>query len=176
MLKIRKIAIAILLFLPLATAADEPTIKVYFSPHGGVSTAIINEISNAKASIEIQAYEFSSTSIASALVDAKNRGVAVFVILDRKNSTAIFSKGSYLQKQDIPVRADGVHAIMHDKTIIIDDYVVITGSYNFTDSAENANSENVVIIHDQSTAKKYLDNWKIHRDHSSPLPQPKPKR
>lgn len=166
-----------LIFLSLLSVAtcEEPSIEIYFSPHGGCTAAIIKEINSAKSSVEVQAYELSSTTISAALVNAAKRSVSVYVILDMKNSTAFFSKGDYLQKQGIPVRADGKHAIMHDKIIIIDDSTVITGSFNFTDSAENSNAENLIIVHDQATAKKYLDNWKTHLQHSSILPTPRQK-
>jgi|GEM_PF-6303100 len=62
---------------------EVPLAQVYFSPHGGATQAIINEISNAKTEILVQAYSFTSTPIAKALVDAHRPGVNVEAILDK---------------------------------------------------------------------------------------------
>ena len=59
-----------------------PPVQVYFSPNGGCTDAIIKEIDNAKSQIPVQAYSFTSTPIAKALLEAHKRGVKVEVILD----------------------------------------------------------------------------------------------
>ncbi len=52
---------------------------------------------------------------------------------------------------------------MHHKTIIIDDAVVITGSYNFTKSAEQSNDENLLIINSPSLAAQMIAEYKLVR-------------
>ena len=47
--------------------------------------------------------------------------------------------------------------------MIIDERIVVTGSYNFTKSAEVRNAENMLIIDDRALAARYLDNWQRHR-------------
>ncbi len=66
----------------------------------------------------------------------------------------------------IPVRIDDKHAIAHNKVIIIDGEVVITGSFNCTKSAEQSNAENLLIIRDKALAQKYTKNWEAHAQHS----------
>ena len=50
--------------------------------------------------------------------------------------------------------------------MIIDGKTVITGSFNFTKSAEENNAENLLIIHSRDLADKYAANWQAHADHS----------
>jgi phosphatidylserine/phosphatidylglycerophosphate/cardiolipin synthase-like enzyme len=154
-----------LLFFQLARA-DSPKIEVYFSPQGGCTAAIIDQISNAQKSIHVQAYSFTSRPIAKALIEANQRGVTVIAILDRSNSKAGYSEAPFLQGGHISVRLDRAHAIAHDKVMIIDDATVITGSFNFTTNAEYHNAENLLIIHDTAIAEKYEQNWQKHFSHS----------
>ena len=73
---------------------------------------------------------------------------------------------SFFLDQGIPVRIDVVHAIAHNKIMIIDGENVITGSFNFTKAAEEKNAENLLVIHDKRSAERYIRNWKEHERHS----------
>ena len=64
------------------------------------------------------------------------------------------------------VTVDAAHAIAHNKVMIIDGVIVVTGSFNFTKAAEEKNAENLLIIRDPGLAKLYMDNWDQHRVHS----------
>ncbi|AIL13856.1 hypothetical protein IM40_10855 (plasmid) [Candidatus Paracaedimonas acanthamoebae] len=50
--------------------------------------------------------------------------------------------------------------IAHNKIMIIDNDIVLSGSYNWTNAAETRNAENLLIIKDQSTVQIYIINWK----------------
>jgi phosphatidylserine/phosphatidylglycerophosphate/cardiolipin synthase-like enzyme len=75
--------------------ADEG-IAVYFSPKGGWTEAIVEQIGKARASIDVQAYSFTSTDIAKALADAEVRGVKVRAILDKTATGEHYTGGTYL--------------------------------------------------------------------------------
>ena len=143
-------------------------VQVYFSPSGGCTDAIIKEIDNAKSEILVQAYSFTSTPLAKALLDAHKRGLKVEVILDKSQKTQNYSSATFLANNRIPTFIDSVHAIAHNKIMIIDGKTVITGSFNFTKAAESKNAENLLIINSPEIAKLYIDNWKNHKDHSEP--------
>jgi phosphatidylserine/phosphatidylglycerophosphate/cardiolipin synthase-like enzyme len=149
------------------TATPSPTWHVYFSPGGEATTAIRQALDNAKSTVLVQAYSFTSTPIAEALVRAHKRGVNVQVILDKSQKTQKYSSADFLVNSGIPTRIDAAHAIAHNKVIIIDAYVVITGSFNFTKAAEERNAENLLIIRSKELASHYIDNWRLHRSHSS---------
>lgn len=130
-----------------------------FTPPSGCGAVIANQISKAQESIHVQAYGFTSGEIAKALINAHHRGVKVKVLLDKSNIGAKYSKMRDLRKADIEVLIDEVSGIAHNKIIIIDGSAVITGSFNFTTSADIRNTENVIIVQNKPLAQKYLQNW-----------------
>ncbi len=167
-----KAVILSLLFLvsisPLALGADltPGNTKIYFSPNGGCTEAIIKEIDQAKTDIFIQAYFFTSSPIAKALLAAHKRGVKVEAILDKSQKTEKYSAATFLVNSKIPTFIDSRHAIAHNKIMILDKKTVITGSFNFTKAAEEKNAENLQVIKNKEIASIYLDNWGKHREHS----------
>ena len=73
-----------------------------------------------------------------------------------------------LVEAGIPVKIDAAHAIAHNKVMVIDDEMVITGSFNFTKSAEERNAENLLVIKNKALAEQYKENWSKHSSHSQP--------
>jgi phosphatidylserine/phosphatidylglycerophosphate/cardiolipin synthase-like enzyme len=164
--------ISFLLFaLPLNSPAantpiDNISAKVYFSPMGGCTDAIVQEISRARQEILVQAYSFTSKEIAKALVAAHNRGVRTVIILDKSNASKRYSAADFTYNMRIPTFIDAQHSIAHNKVLIIDKETVITGSFNFTMAAEEKNAENLLILRSKELAKRYIDNWNRHKLHS----------
>ena len=149
------------------------TIEVFFSPDGGCTDTIVRELGLAKSSIRIQAYSFTSTPIAKAIIDAKKRGVKVEAVLDKSNRTDKYSGATFLKNQGCDVLIDAKHAIAHNKIMIIDEKVIITGSFNFSKAAETSNAENLLVIRDQPRlVEKYLANFRLHQQHSEPYQGP----
>ena len=142
--------------------------QVYFSPNGGAQDAVVREINNAKKSIFVQAYSFTNQPIAKALVEAQRRGVDVFMILDKSNRTTKYSAADFTDHFGVDTYIDDKHAIAHNKIMIIDKEIVITGSYNFTKAAENSNAENLLVIRSPVLADVYFGNWADHQKHSVP--------
>lgn len=147
------------------TLNNTPT-QICFSPKGGCTEAIVKEISHAKSEIYVQAYSFTSVPIAKALVDAHKRGIKVEAILDKSQKKARYTSATFLNNAGIPTHIDSKHAIAHNKIMIIDKEIVITGSFNFTKAAEEKNAENLLILKNKELANKYLVNWNKHREHS----------
>src|ERR1035437_2681871 len=141
-------------------------IQVFFSPGGGATDAVVNALDQATNNVLVQAYSFTSAPIAKALVDAQRRGVKVQVILDHSQQTEKYSEADFLKNSGIPTLIDAQHAIAHNKIIIIDDAIVLTGSFNFTKAAEEHNAENLLVINDPILAQKYIENWHAHEKHS----------
>lgn len=144
------------------------SINVYFSPRGGCTDAVVRELQAAKESVIVQAYSFTSVPIAKALLEAHKRGVKVQVILDKSQRTEKYSSATFLKNSGIPTFIDAAHAIAHNKVMVIDLQIVITGSFNFTKSAEESNAENLLVIRDRDLAAKYAANWETHLHHSQP--------
>lgn len=107
-------------------------------------------------------------SDAEALLKANKRGIDVTVVLDKSQKTEKYSSADFLHSVGIPVWIDAKHAIAHNKIMVIDGATVITGSFNFTKSAQERNAENVVVIDDKKIAGRYLENWNAHQAHAVP--------
>jgi phosphatidylserine/phosphatidylglycerophosphate/cardiolipin synthase-like enzyme len=135
-----------------------PPIEVYFSPKGGCTEAVVRELNAAKTSVLVQAYSFTSASIAKALLESHKRGVKLQVIVDKSQRTEKYSEADFLVNVGIPVQIDAKHAIAHNKIMVIDGQVVVTGSFNFTKNAEENNAENLLVIRSPELAAKYAAN------------------
>lgn len=157
----------VMLCFPSLGWAGNPSIHVCFTPGQDCTGEIIKILNGAKLTIYVQAYSFTSAPIAEALLNAKKRGVNVKVILDKSQyKSEKYSSAKFLKNHDIPVWIDAKPAIAHNKIMIIDDQLVITGSFNFTKAAQEKNAENLLIIEDQFLAKQYLNNWRWRQSES----------
>lgn len=142
------------------------SLDVFFSPKGGCQEAIVKELQKARKEILVQAYSFTADPLTFALVEAKKRGVDVVVLLDRSNETDRYSDLRIFLDQGLDPLIDAEHAIAHNKIILVDQKVIITGSYNFTNQAEGDNAENVVIIKGHpELVQKYRTNFMNHKLH-----------
>ena len=170
MKKITIICLAVALWVVPAFAYDltlqNTPVQVFFSPRGGAQDALVATIGQAKDSIFVQAYSFTSAPIAKALVDAAKRGVKIEAILDKSQRSERYTGATFLRNEGIPVYIDDKHAIAHNKVMIIDGSIVVTGSFNFTKAAEEKNAENLLIIQNKDLAKIYMNNLEKHKEHS----------
>lgn len=141
-------------FLSSLFCSPPDEIEVYFSPNGGAAHAIIEKLDGAKKSIDVAMYAFTSRELAWALIRAHEKGINVRVLLDGDFIKDKYSKHNFLSKRGINVRIDKSHLLqsgeskgrMHHKFAIIDNKILITGSYNWTASAEKRNDENLLIF------------------------------
>jgi phosphatidylserine/phosphatidylglycerophosphate/cardiolipin synthase-like enzyme len=142
---------------------------VHFSPKGGCQDALLQEIGKAHREILVQAYSFTADPLTFALVDAKKRGVKVEVLLDRSNEVEKYSDLHILLEQGLDPLIDAEHAIAHNKIMIIDQKVVVTGSFNFTKQAEGENAENLLILKGNADLiQRYRANFFHHKAHCKP--------
>lgn len=132
---------------------------VYFSPKGECEEQLLYWINRANTSIHILIYSFTLDSVSDALIEAHNRGVDVKVVFEKQQITK-YSEYQKLKAAGIEVRNDTNPAYMHDKIMIIDGIIVITGSYNYSAHAEESNNENLIIILSDSTANIYEQEFK----------------
>lgn len=150
-------------------AASQDGISIFYSPKGGCTSAIIEQIGNAKKSIEVQAYNFTSAAIAEALLDAHKRGVTITAVLDKTQRSETYSSATFLANQGMATFIDSSHAIAHNKIMLIDGRTIITGSFNFSKAAEESNAENLLIIQDKADLyRAYQKNFEDHLSHSTP--------
>lgn len=129
---------------------------VFFSPNGGAENAIVQSIDSAKVRIRMQAFLFSNKEITQALIRAHQRGVKVDVIIDKKMPKKKPNTTEDLLKTGVPTFFDTAHRTAHDKIIIVDDNIVLTGSFNFVKVAETKNGENLLILKSKPLAEEYV--------------------
>lgn len=139
--------------------AASSRIDLCFTPPQDCARLITDVIDQARNTIYMQAYGLTNPEIINSLIKANKRGVEVRILLDRSNLTQKYSKIDELKQAGIEVGIDKVAGIAHNKIIIVDDYKVVTGSFNFTVSAAKRNAENILIIQDTDIARGYLENW-----------------
>ena len=142
------------------------TVEVYFSPDDNVAQHIIQLIREARQNIAFLAFSFTSDEIADAMLDRALAGITVTGIFDH-SQVGSNTGGEYtrLRSKGLDVRQIGGQSLLHDKVIIIDNQIVITGSYNFSNNAEKHNDENCIIIHNSQIAKQYTDHFlKLYQD------------
>ncbi|MFP3029369.1 MAG: phospholipase D family protein [Arsenophonus sp.] len=160
-----KVTAAVVSFLltftsQLSASMSIHDLEVGFSPGRTAKQIVLMAIEEAKTSIDIAAYSFTSKPIALALVDAKQRGVNVRVVADKKSNSGKYTAVTYLGNHRIPVRLNDKYAIMHNKFMIVDGHSIETGSFNYTQSAAFRNAENVIYLRNRpDIAKKYTQEF-----------------
>ena len=170
------LCILIVSLFPHATGAgaqdNTETIEVYFSPNGKCERAIIREIEKAEEFVHVALFHFTNRRIAKALTTVSGKGVDIKVILDKEKASDYYSKSRFLTSKGIHLklkkglcRTDRKSrpGLMHNKFAVIDGKTVITGSYNWTASAEMLNHENLLIISSMKVAslfeREFLKLW-----------------
>jgi phosphatidylserine/phosphatidylglycerophosphate/cardiolipin synthase-like enzyme len=156
---------------PLAAAG---TVEVAFSPWEDTEGLVLRAIRSAKTEIYVQAYLFTSRGLARALIEAKQRGVAVEVLADREATlNGKHSRIPQIAEAGIPVALEFRYAVAHNKIIVVDplsaENAVVTGSYNFTYAAHAKNAENVLVLRNNPLlARTYYNNFLRHREGAIP--------
>ena len=184
----RFVALLLWLFCFVVQATALPatgTIEPIFTPGGDAEGAIVQALAEARHSVRVQAYLLTSRSVAYGLIEARRRGVDVQVLADRE--MVVKGERSLIPQivaNRIPVWLEVRYAIAHNKIIIIDgedagsaSAAVITGSFNFTHSAQVHNAENLLILRgNPALLRSYLDNWQRHREEALPYAEVMNKR
>ena len=136
-------------------------VQVAFSPSDGVAEIICEQLSQARECVYVMAFVLTSEKIAQKLGELSRSGVKVYCVLDRGQARTRYSQSQFLEKSGVKMSiSPNSHGKMHHKVITIDEDTVITGSYNFSDNAENGNDENVIIIKSSELAKLYNKEFK----------------
>lgn len=150
----------ILVGVVICVFAYPSDVKVCFTPGERCDKEIVSEIDHENKRVWVQAYYLTSRDIINAIINAKKRGADVRVIIDREGIKDILTIP--FRSYSIPIWVDRNVVIAHNKVIILGYNEVITGSYNFTKSAQKKNAENMLIIKSDKVAWEYADNF-IHR-------------
>lgn len=146
-----KLSILAFLIIVLSVTISISTLaetEVYFSLYDNPQKEIIKNINQAEAFINIAMYIFTDREIALPLIKAQERGVKIRLYLDKDQVDYQYSQSRFLVQKGIKTRISTNNYIMHNKFAIIDNRLLLTGSYNWTFSANNRNDENLMVIND----------------------------
>jgi len=133
--------------------------EVYFSLYDNPQKEIIKNINQVEAFINIAMYIFTDKEIALPLVKARERGVKVRLYLDQDQVDYKYSQSRFLVQKGIKTRISTNNYIMHNKFAIIDNRLLLTGSYNWTFSANHRNDENLMVIDDPEIIARYQNQF-----------------
>jgi phosphatidylserine/phosphatidylglycerophosphate/cardiolipin synthase-like enzyme len=153
---------------PIVTLEDT-RLEIYFSPDDGVLNALAPVLSSAEESIYFMAYSFTANSLGDILRQKAAAGLKVEGVME--DEQVVTNQGTeydpFLQT-GVDVRVDGNEGLMHHKVFIIDGRIVVLGSYNFSQSAEERNDENLVIIYNEEIAQQFMQEfqrvWQLTRE------------
>ena len=139
---------------------DGTQLEVYFSPDDGTIERLLELVKDAQDEILFMAYSFTDDDLAQAILDRAGEGIVVAGVFDKSQALSN-TGGEYtnLVENGIAVRLDGNRYGMHHKVIIIDERIVVTGSYNFSANAKTRNDENTLVIHDPEIAEFYREEF-----------------
>jgi len=155
---------------PIKTGQQEQ-IETCFTPEEPCMDLIVSHILSAKETILVQAYVLTSKAIVESLIQVHQKNVTVRLLVDKSTSTSHQTKIPLLLQSGIPIIIDKTTGLAHNKIIIIDDTCVLTGSFNWTHSAQHRNAENVVILKGKSYCKRFKENWHKRAAAGSMLPR-----
>ena len=138
---------------------DGIIVEIYFAPEDGVQSRLVELVNEAEESIYFLTYSFTTDKLAEAILAARERGVDIHGVMDKAQAANAGGEFDRFVENDIDVRLDGEGGSMHNKALIIDGEIVVTGSYNYSANAEKRNDENLLVIHDAGIASKYLEEF-----------------
>ncbi len=134
-------------------------VEVCFSAVMDCSSILQGYLRKANKSIYVMVYSFTQDELGDALIDAMERGVEVVVIVEEKQVSQ-YSEVEKLRNAGVETYLDGNPFLMHHKVAIIDDVFVITGSYNWSKSAEDRNDENLIVLRGRELATLFMNEFK----------------
>ncbi len=150
-------------------AEREDGIAVFFSPNGGALPAVVEVVNSAQRTLDVQAYLLTTKEIAGAIAKAHQRGVKVRVVMDGDKAGDEYSAATYLDNAGVPVWLDNEHKEAHNKVMLVDNKLIVTGSFNFTRAADEDNAENLLVISGKPKLyAAYAKNFELHRKHAKP--------
>lgn len=136
-------------------SAGGALVQYCFSPGGHCDMVLVDLINHATTSIHVLIYSFTLDDVANALIQARDRGVDVKIVMEKDNANGQGSEYQTLKQANMNIRLDSNSALMHDKVAIIDNHIIVTGSFNWTASGTDHNNENMAILDSQSWAAAY---------------------
>lgn len=138
---------------------DGTKVSIRFGPEDDVAVYLAELLGTAQSEIRFMAFAFTQDDMGGTILQRAEHGVDVAGIFETRGSETEYSELGYLYCAGLPVRQDGNPRTMHHKVFVIDEHIVVTGSFNFSNNADQSNDENVVIVDNAEIAAAYLSEF-----------------
>jgi phosphatidylserine/phosphatidylglycerophosphate/cardiolipin synthase-like enzyme len=139
---------------------DGTRLDIYFSPDDGVLKALVPLLESAQQSIYFLAYSFTSNQLGDIIREKAAAGLKIGGVMDEEQvSTNQGTEFDPFRQAGLDVRLDGINGLMHHKVFIVDQKIVAFGSYNFSQSAEERNDENLLIVYNPVIAEQFVQEF-----------------
>ncbi len=138
---------------------DGTPVQVLFSPEDKIVGNLIALVKDAQVSVRFLAFSFTDYPLAQTMIDRAKAGVDVKGVFETFGSSSPNSELQTFWCAGVPARQDGNSGFLHNKVIIVDNSIVVTGSLNFSSNADDSNEENVVIVDNTEIAALYLQEF-----------------
>jgi phosphatidylserine/phosphatidylglycerophosphate/cardiolipin synthase-like enzyme len=136
---------------------DGVQVENYFSPVDEVMQKLVQYVKGSRKSIRYMIFTYTHPDLSAAMIAQAKAGVDVRGVIENRGASQGALVPLFCAK--LPVKVDGNKYTMHHKVMVIDDSIVVTGSFNFTDSADTANDDNLLVIHSPAVAALYLQEF-----------------
>ena len=136
-------------------------VNLYFTPFDDVPSKVLAELDQAEAEVVLAHYNIRYQPFLDKLVELHQRGVDIKLVVDPSRANESWNQGDdFLRSHGIEVhlrKPDHRYALMHLKATVIDGQTLMTGSFNWNETAARFNEENMLVIHDVEAAALYRD-------------------
>lgn len=137
--------------------------EAVFARARSIAGVIENLMASSQTSIDAALHRLNSQRLARALVDARERGVDIRLVIDRSKYEKSQATRKLLSACDLPFRLacgrDGTGSKMHHKFALLDHRLVITGSYNWTFASESRNHENILLLRERGLVDTFRQEF-----------------
>lgn len=144
---------------PLVTLADGTQVENYFATHDQPAKHVADAVKLARRSVHFMAFSFTHDGIGRAMLDRAAAGVEVGGVFEKTQTAGGYSEYETFRAAGLSVFLDGNPRNMHHKVIVIDGEIVVVGSFNFSESADKSNDENLLIIYNRAVAAKFEEEY-----------------
>jgi len=134
-------------------------VELYFTPFDDVPTRVLAALEEAREEVVLAHYNIRYQPFLDKLVELHQRGVNVRLVVDPSRAEEPWNQGDdFLRSHGIEVhlrKPEHRYALMHLKATVIDGQALMTGSFNWNETAARFNEENMMVIHDPQAAALY---------------------
>lgn len=153
---------------PSPPPGDAPASEALFSPDGDIALRLAHLFDAAAERVDVCVFTITDDRVARAMGRAFERGVKIRLLTDDEKAEDLGSDIGRLAGLGMPVRIDRTEHHMHHKFAIFDGARLVTGSYNWTRSANEHNFENVVLLGDQELLRAFSAEFERLWDRGTP--------